>query len=83
MTDRPLDHNELLDLKEGRTLTKVPYFINALKNDTMESNGRNSHIPPSLYEMVLLELIARTEVLTDTIVRLYALVSTQQRKEKE
>ncbi len=43
-------------------------FIESFKTDVMEERGLNNAIHPSLYEMVLLELIAKSEVLTKFIV---------------
>jgi len=50
------------------TRTSGAKFIEIFKVDRMEAFGRNVSVPPSLYEMVLLELIAKSEVLTQFIV---------------
>lgn len=83
MTDRPLDSTELDDLRKGKTLTTVPYFITVFKKDVMEPNGRNAHVAPSLYEMVLLEILSKLEVLEKVTTPAYISLEMRKRYDKE
>ena len=80
MADRFLNPAELADLKSGKTLKELPYFINVFKNDVMEPDGRNKHFTPSLYEMVLLEILAKLETLQNQVIQNAITIKRLERK---